>query len=450
MRAPDTAAARPSLELVNDAEHRVLARPDLLQSSRLVALAHKVGAITLVLIVLLLGDSAQAAETSGANPYKLAPGDRINVLVMGQVELSGTFTVDNAGEIRLPLMGTLAVGGRTALECQDFIRQGLSEGFLKQPVVFVRVAEVRPIVVLGDVKNSGSYEYRYGSIVKTAIAQAGGLGMTSPSASLSMDYLVADERVHLLSANRDRLHIRRARLEAQLAGAATFAAPKPLTISEAEAQCITAEEQKMLDMALNASSVQIKLLQSQRPFMMAEDEAIKNQIAAENQQVALLSEQINTFAVLNSKGLAKSSSMLELNLAVNVKQSNVFRLEAERSKLRLVINDLDARLHQVEQSSKDQILLDLRGVQQQLFEVETTLPSARELRAARLQAAGRSIDGKPLHSITITRANAGTVATMDATEMTALEPGDIVELKRQDLDAPATRLGIGSAPRAMQ
>jgi len=39
---------------------------------------------------------------------------------------------------------------------------------------------------------------------------------------------------------------------------------------------------------------------------------------------------------------------------------------------------------------------------------------------------------------------------MDATEMTALEPGDIVELKRQDLDAPATRLGIGSAPRAMQ
>ena len=358
MRAPDTAAARPSLELVNDAEHRVLARPDLLQSSRLVALAQKVGAITLVLIALLLGDSAQAAETSGANPYKLAPGDRINVLVMGQVELSGTFTVDNAGEIRLPLMGTLAVGGRTALECQDFIRQGLSEGFLKQPVVFVRVAEVRPIVVLGDVKNSGSYEYRYGSIVKTAIAQAGGLGMTSPSASLSMDYLVADERVHLLSANRDRLHIRRARLEAQLAGAATFAAPKPLTISEAEAQRITAEEQKMLDMALNASSVQIKLLQSQRPFMMAEDEAIKNQIAAENQQVALLSEQINTFAVLNSKGLAKSSSMLELNLAVNVKQSNVFRLEAERSKLRLVINDLDARLHQVEQSSKDQILLD--------------------------------------------------------------------------------------------
>lgn len=388
----------------------------------------------------LLSAGAARSQTPNAQEYQFAPGDKIRVLVLGQAELSGVFTVGNSGEIRMPLLGAVTVGGQTPSQSQDLIFRRLSDGYLKQPAVFVRIAELRPIVVLGDIKNPGTYKYSYGSIVKTAIAQGGGIGSAQSSAAASMDYLVADERLQLLSATRDRLHIRSARLEAQLAGATKFAAPKPLAISEAEAERIAAEEQRMMGILTSAFASQKELLQSQRPMMLSEDEAIQGQIKSEQSQLALLNRQIKLFDSLNQKGLAKSTTTLELNLSANGKQSNIFRLEADRSRLRLAINDLDAKLNQLGHSFTEQTITELRGVQQQLFEVDTTLPSARELRAARLLAAGHYIDGAPEHTIAITRNKLGIVSTFEGTETTMLEPGDIVELKvvRQKLGAPTT------------
>ena len=377
----------------------------------------------------LLSANTARSQAPNAQEHQFAPGDSIRVLVLGQAELSGVFTVGNSGEIRLPLLGAVTVGGQTASQCQDLISRKLSEGYLKQPAVFVRIAELRPIVVLGDIKSPGMYKYSYGSIVKTAIAQGGGFGSAQNSAAASMDYLVADERLQLLSATRDRLRIRLTRLEAQLAGATKFTAPKPLAISEAEAKRIAAEEQQVMGLLTGALASQKALLQSQRPMMLSEDEAIQGQIKSEQSQLALLNNQIKLFDSLNQKGLAKSTTTLELNLSANGKQSNIFRLEADRSRLRLAINDLDAKINQMGHSFTEQTISELRGVQQQLFEVDATLPSARELRAGRLLAAGQYVDGASLHTIAITRNKFGVVTTFEGTETTVLEPGDIIELK---------------------
>jgi polysaccharide export outer membrane protein len=71
----------------------------------------------------------------------------------------------------------------------------------------------------------GSYPYRYGASVLSAIALAGGVAVLEQMQGTSIsDFLFADERLRILESTRRALIIRRARLEAQRDGARTFEA----------------------------------------------------------------------------------------------------------------------------------------------------------------------------------------------------------------------------------
>jgi hypothetical protein len=74
-------------------------------------------------------------------------------------------------------------------------------------------------------KMPGSYPYRYGASVLSAIALAGGVAVLEQMQGTSIsDFLFADERLRILESTRRALIIRRARLEAQRDGARTFEA----------------------------------------------------------------------------------------------------------------------------------------------------------------------------------------------------------------------------------
>src|SRR5258707_1314528 len=176
-------------------------------------------AVLLGALVFSLPLSAEAAGDSRA--YRLAPGDRIAVMVFGQAELSGDILIDGAGNILLPFIGPIEVKGLTVDECQERIHDQLANGILKQPSVSVRISELRPLYVLGDVRVPGVYPFRYGSTVKSVVAAAGGFGLAEQGATIS-DVLLADERVRQLSVQKRSLLVRRARIEAQRNGKDRF------------------------------------------------------------------------------------------------------------------------------------------------------------------------------------------------------------------------------------
>src|SRR6266853_4557250 len=132
-------------------------------------------AVLLGALVFSFPVSAEAAGDSRA--YRLAPGDRIAVLVFGQAELSGDILVDGAGNILLPFIGPIEVKGLTTLECQKLVRDRLSDGILQEPSVSVRISEPRPLYILGGVRAPGAYPFRYGSTVQSVVAVAGGFGL---------------------------------------------------------------------------------------------------------------------------------------------------------------------------------------------------------------------------------------------------------------------------------
>ncbi|WP_249689485.1 polysaccharide biosynthesis/export family protein [Stappia sp. WLB 29] len=107
-------------------------------------------------------------------PYRLDSSDVLRVIVFGQQDLNNTYTVDQAGYIAMPLIGSVAARGLTVRELEAQITNRLKNGYLRDPDVSVEVATYRPVFVMGEVANAGQYPYVAGMTAQNAIATAGG------------------------------------------------------------------------------------------------------------------------------------------------------------------------------------------------------------------------------------------------------------------------------------
>lgn len=112
--------------------------------------------------------------TDPNQPYTLAGGDRLRVIVFGQDSLSNSYAVDGAGRISMPLIGTIHAQGQTTHGLARAIEEKLRGGFLREPRVSVEVEQFRPFFVLGEVNASGQFPFVNDMTVQTAVAIAGG------------------------------------------------------------------------------------------------------------------------------------------------------------------------------------------------------------------------------------------------------------------------------------
>lgn len=107
-------------------------------------------------------------------PYLLDSGDRLRIFVYGQPNLSRTYIVDHAGQIPIPLIGTINARGLTTNGLASVIRSRLGAEYVRDPQVTVDILQNRPFFILGEVRNAGQYPYVSGMTVETAVAIAGG------------------------------------------------------------------------------------------------------------------------------------------------------------------------------------------------------------------------------------------------------------------------------------
>lgn len=106
--------------------------------------------------------------------YKLGAGDQIRIIVFGEEDLSGEFTVDASGDVSLPLIGQVLARGLSLRSFEAVIEKKLSDGYLKKPRVNAEVVSFRPFYIIGEVNKSGEYPYVAGMNLIKAIAMAEG------------------------------------------------------------------------------------------------------------------------------------------------------------------------------------------------------------------------------------------------------------------------------------
>jgi protein involved in polysaccharide export with SLBB domain len=105
---------------------------------------------------------------------RLQPGDRVKVIIYGEDNLSGTYDIDSAGYISMPLVGNIRAAGSMETDLARLIANRYKNGILNEPKVTVSIVELRPFYIFGEVRSPGQYPYRSGLNVLTAASTAGG------------------------------------------------------------------------------------------------------------------------------------------------------------------------------------------------------------------------------------------------------------------------------------
>lgn len=108
--------------------------------------------------------------------YRIGPGDVIEISVWQFADISGTFMVNDRGEVRHFLIGDVVVGNLTSTEAARKITGILATQYIRDPRVKVTVKEHRNlrISILGEIKNPGMLELDREVTLLETIIKAGG------------------------------------------------------------------------------------------------------------------------------------------------------------------------------------------------------------------------------------------------------------------------------------
>jgi polysaccharide export outer membrane protein len=114
-----------------------------------------------------LGSTGALAQAARPAEYEIGPGDVLKVVVLGQAEMTGSFTV-----------GKIKASENTTLELERKLTILLTDGILKRPQVTVTVADYgsQKVFVTGEVQRPGQYSLKADRTLLSLLGDVGALG----------------------------------------------------------------------------------------------------------------------------------------------------------------------------------------------------------------------------------------------------------------------------------
>jgi protein involved in polysaccharide export with SLBB domain len=132
----------------------------------------------------LFSGSFAAQRENGLNPdYRVLPGDRVAVNVWGITSLADVFAVDTQGNIFLPGIGPIPVGGVRSADMTDVVRQAIARVYRGTFGVYTNLLNASPVAVFvtGGVERPGRYAGIPSDSVLFFLDQAGGIDVENGS-----------------------------------------------------------------------------------------------------------------------------------------------------------------------------------------------------------------------------------------------------------------------------
>ena len=132
-------------------------------------------------LILVLTFNAQAVNDK-LSDYALGAGDKIQITVFDEPDLSIQVVLSDAGTILYPLLGEIQIHDTSISQLAENITAGLKDGYMVAPDVSVSVIEYRRFFIYGEVSEPGGYPFIPGLTLQQAVALAGGFtDRASPS-----------------------------------------------------------------------------------------------------------------------------------------------------------------------------------------------------------------------------------------------------------------------------
>lgn len=107
--------------------------------------------------------------------YFIAPGDVISINVFPAEEFSREVTVQPDGSVEVPLLGSIKVEGKRALELQNILIAKFSK-YVSNPSITVSIKKfsANRVAIIGEVNGPGYHIFHNGMRVLDLVAQSGG------------------------------------------------------------------------------------------------------------------------------------------------------------------------------------------------------------------------------------------------------------------------------------
>lgn len=144
--------------------------------------------------------------------FRLGPGDQLEIEVMGDLSTLATVTVGPDGKIYYYILPGLDVWGMTIPQARDLVADAMAKFVRGTPAVTLVLQSVasQQVWLMGRLSNPGVYSLGRPTTLLDAVAQAGGLAVSTPaggtpseSADLSRTFLIRSG--HLVPVDFDRL-----------------------------------------------------------------------------------------------------------------------------------------------------------------------------------------------------------------------------------------------------
>ncbi len=355
----------------------------------------------------------------------------LSALVFERLDLSGTYAVDERGELSIPLLGRIDAFGRSLACIEKVVADRYREVFSNAASVTASFETRRPVIVSGAVRSPGSYTLTPGMTVRHVLALAGsslagGVGPGQAISNLTARRLELD---HL----RVGLNLEISRIQAAM-GLQTTIDFDPEQLREFDSvvgKPRVASELAALASTVNAYQLELEGAQSHVDELALRVKLLKEQQSVAEAQIDNKRTHLERLRPLSKKGLTPLTHMqseeqgemdlerlrlrISLELAAAQDAYNVARRELEQS--------APAFQRQLSNELRDR-LKELNGIEAQIASVDMQLGS---LAQGGLERSGA------LPSLLVIRQSRDESIRITANEDTALFPGDILEVGEESV-----------------
>ena len=358
--------------------------------------------------------------------------DRTVSELIERTEFSGEYIVQDDGDIFLPLFGSVSVSGHTPRQLESELERLFKSNLTRNGKVSIVLAKREPIYIVGPVTKPGAHEYSPGMTVMHAIALSEGLGATYTDFSRAAETIRERERLDKSAREMQLLLARQSALMAERDGAPAAVPQRLRELTGADQGrtlvSVFVSERKLLSAAREARTKSLE----------ATIEAAKHEIGLLRARLVHLQDNVhnrtarlNTVVAMRQRG---SFNEHALYLVQNELSDVLEREDSVKATLAQTEEKLSQARHEItrlEADTKMELYKELRTIEHDLIEAELIQRSSERLiRAAGSDVQNVALTPNDLFFAIVRRTESGQ-KRIDATAMSLLQAGDLLEISRK-------------------
>lgn len=391
--------------------------------------------------ILLLATIGVTFTAGNASSAQLLPNTKIRLTIIqwmptkGVYEswaaVSGEYTVSDEGTISIPLLGPIGVGNKEEDTLADDIAKRLKDkvGLITEPAATIEILGFPAVYVVGDVAKPGEYQFHPGLTILQALAMSGGevRAQSTLQTSLDVTKLVGDLKE--IDDAITRVGARIQRLEAEMAGDTSLRIEQEPDSSDPFKTAIYKQEEAIFTARANEIGRQAKSISELRSLLSEEISVLQQKTANSDANIKSMQQQLQSTISLIERGALVPTRQADLERAIRSYQTDRLDLVVSVMRARQGITQATRDLEGLYDRRHTEVASDLQSERATLAQLKFKRETSQQLLYRNLSSVGPSrTDEKPTLQFIIVRRAGGKDSELDASETTAMVPGDVLKV----------------------